>query len=201
MQTGYAPVSFVLGAAVWHVPHQTIRQLLGNAGQNVEIGAMTQAVYDAREVAMTRMQAEAEREQAAGIVGVTVNQSRHVWGEHAVEFLATGTAVRPVPEGAGLSAVRPSLMVLPLSDKPVPVVGRIPTSAVPGEYEIDFEAPGVEMGEMGGVDAGADFETAGADFDGGGADSDGGGADSDGGGADFDGGGFDGGDFGGGGWD
>jgi uncharacterized protein YbjQ (UPF0145 family) len=54
----------------------------------------TQGIYEARELALTRMQAEATEDQASGIVGVGVQVSNHVWGEHATEFLATGTAVR-----------------------------------------------------------------------------------------------------------
>jgi hypothetical protein len=40
------------------------------------------------------MQAEAAEAKASGIVGVSVDVSNHVWGEHATEFLATGTAIR-----------------------------------------------------------------------------------------------------------
>jgi hypothetical protein len=40
------------------------------------------------------MQAEAAAAQSSGVVGVTVDVKNHVWGEHATEFLATGTAVR-----------------------------------------------------------------------------------------------------------
>ena len=43
---------------------------------------------------MTRMQAEATQARSSGIVGVSVAVSNHVWGEHATEFLATGTAIR-----------------------------------------------------------------------------------------------------------
>ena len=40
------------------------------------------------------LQAEADEAKASGIVGVSVDVSNHVWGEHATEFLATGTAIR-----------------------------------------------------------------------------------------------------------
>jgi hypothetical protein len=40
------------------------------------------------------MQAEAAAARASGIVGVTVDVKNHVWGQHATEFLATGTSVR-----------------------------------------------------------------------------------------------------------
>jgi uncharacterized protein YbjQ (UPF0145 family) len=69
---------------------QTLRQ----AGLNQEMLLFTQGVYEARELALSRMQAEAMTAGASGIVGVNVAVSNHVWGEHATEFLATGTAVR-----------------------------------------------------------------------------------------------------------
>ena len=50
---------------------------------------------------MGRMQAEADRDSSTGVVGVRLDHDNHVWGEHAVEFLAFGTAVRDtgtVPE-------------------------------------------------------------------------------------------------------
>ena len=40
------------------------------------------------------MQAEATQASATGIVGVSVAVLNHVWGEHATEFFATGTAIR-----------------------------------------------------------------------------------------------------------
>lgn len=94
-RTGHFPVSFVFGTCVYHVAHQSMMQTLRQVGQNVEMPQYTQAVYDARELAMTRMQAEAERDQATGIVGVHLEHHNHVWGEHAIEFLAYGTAIRP----------------------------------------------------------------------------------------------------------
>jgi hypothetical protein len=41
-----------------------------------------------------RMQVEAATARSSGIVGVDVTVSNHVRGEHATEFLATGTAIR-----------------------------------------------------------------------------------------------------------
>ncbi len=88
-KAGYVPVQFV---------HQSFRQMLRQQGQNVELPNFTQATYDAREIAMARMQAEAERAQAIGVVGVRVTESTRVWGQHAVEFLCLGTSVRRVEE-------------------------------------------------------------------------------------------------------
>jgi uncharacterized protein YbjQ (UPF0145 family) len=97
---GYAPLAFVLGTCVYHVAHLTLRQAWKTVGQNVEMPNFTQATYDAREIAMARMQAEAERDGAEGIVGVRVIEHNHVWGEHAIEFIALGTSVRPVDPSA-----------------------------------------------------------------------------------------------------
>jgi uncharacterized protein YbjQ (UPF0145 family) len=94
LAAGAVPVAFVLGTCVYHIAHQSAMQALRQAGQNQEMVQFTQGVYDARELALSRMQAEAMGARAGGIVGVNVAVSNHVWGEHATEFLATGTAIR-----------------------------------------------------------------------------------------------------------
>jgi len=50
---------------------------------------------------MTRMQDEALRLGAEGIVGVHLEEKSHFWGSHVIEFLAVGTAVRPAPGATG----------------------------------------------------------------------------------------------------
>jgi uncharacterized protein YbjQ (UPF0145 family) len=94
LAAGAVPVSFVLGTCVYHVAHQGVLQTLRQAGRNQEMQQFTQGVYEARELALSRMQAEATAARSSGIVGVTVEVKNHVWGQHATEFLATGTAVR-----------------------------------------------------------------------------------------------------------
>jgi uncharacterized protein YbjQ (UPF0145 family) len=84
----------VLGTCVYHIAHRGVMQSLRQAYQNQEMLQFTQGVYEARELALTRMQAEAAEARSSGIVGVTVDVKNHVWGEHATEFLATGTAIR-----------------------------------------------------------------------------------------------------------
>jgi uncharacterized protein YbjQ (UPF0145 family) len=94
LAAGAVPVAFVLGTCVYHIAHQGVMQSLRQAGQNQEMPNFTQGVYEARELALGRMQSEAEQAGSSGIVGVTVDVKNHVWGEHATEFLATGTAIR-----------------------------------------------------------------------------------------------------------
>jgi uncharacterized protein YbjQ (UPF0145 family) len=94
LAAGAVPVAFVLGTCVYHIAHQSAMQALRQAGRNQEMLQFTQGIYEARELALARMQSEATVAKSSGIVGVSVAVSNHVWGEHATEFLATGTAVR-----------------------------------------------------------------------------------------------------------
>jgi uncharacterized protein YbjQ (UPF0145 family) len=93
LQTGYQPQGLVMGTCVYHIAHRGLGQALSTTGQNVELSNFTQALYEARELAMTRMQDEAERLSATGIVGVRLEEKSHQWGSHTIEFLALGTAV------------------------------------------------------------------------------------------------------------
>jgi uncharacterized protein YbjQ (UPF0145 family) len=113
IQAGYAPLGLVMGSCVYHVAHRSAMTTVGTFGANVEVAAFTQALYDARELAMTRMQAEGESLDAEGIVGVQLNNLAHNWGGHTTEFFAIGTAVRALREDHHIAT--PTL-VLPLTD-------------------------------------------------------------------------------------
>jgi len=93
MQTGHVPLGLVMGTCVYHIAHRSIGQTLRAVGQNVELPNFTQALYEARELAMTRMQDEATELEATGIVGVRLEEKSHMWGAHTIEFLSLGTAV------------------------------------------------------------------------------------------------------------
>src|ERR1700689_3501636 len=114
LEAGYAPLGMVMGSCVYHIAHQGMLKSMGNIGQNVEIPKFTEALYDARELAMSRMQAEAEALGAEGIVGVQLLSLPHRWGGHTTEFFAIGTAIRPLREDHVID--RPQL-VLPLTDR------------------------------------------------------------------------------------
>src|SRR5262249_26408270 len=77
------------GSSIYHIGYQFARW-----GKNVEMNRLTQALYHSRELAMTRMEEEADALGADGIVGVRLTVNLHTWGEHVAEFLAIGTAVR-----------------------------------------------------------------------------------------------------------
>ncbi len=107
MQTGHVPQGLVLGNCVYHIAHRGLAQTLGSVGQNVELPNFTQALYDARELAMTRMQDEAQELGASGIVGVRLEEKSHQWGSHTIEFLALGTAVVKTTENVTLPRPTP----------------------------------------------------------------------------------------------
>ena len=90
----------MLGNCVYHVAHQNVGTWSASSGRNVEMPNYTQALYDARELAMARMQAEAEALEAEGIVGVELHERSHGWGCHVIEFLAIGTAIVPDEGGS-----------------------------------------------------------------------------------------------------
>jgi uncharacterized protein YbjQ (UPF0145 family) len=101
LHAGYRPVGMVMGNCVYYVAPQAGIAQPGwgwqqQPQQNMELTGPTQAFYDARELAMERMQAEAEALEAEGIVGVTVDESNHTWGVNVLEFSAIGTAVKPL---------------------------------------------------------------------------------------------------------
>jgi uncharacterized protein YbjQ (UPF0145 family) len=104
LASGHRPVGLVMGSCVYHVAHQGMLATMRQTGQNVEMPNFTQALYDARELAMERMQREGEELQAEGIVGVQLQERSHGWGSHVIEFFAVGTAIvpseaaRPLPE-------------------------------------------------------------------------------------------------------
>src|SRR6476659_5145915 len=67
-EAGFRPLGLVLGSSIYHVGLQ-----LGRWGKNQELTTLSTAMYDARDLAMTRMEAEARALGADGIVGVRLD--------------------------------------------------------------------------------------------------------------------------------
>src|SRR5438552_6868693 len=88
-EAGFDSVGLVVGSSIYHMGLQ-----VGNWNQNQELTVLSQAMYHARELAMTRMEAEADALGADGIVGVRLDVGRYEWGESLAEFIAIGTAVK-----------------------------------------------------------------------------------------------------------
>jgi uncharacterized protein YbjQ (UPF0145 family) len=112
LRAGYRPAGLVMGNCVYHVARQGMLASLKQVGRNVEMPNFTQALYEARELAMERMQTEADELQSEGIVGARIIERSHGWGSHVIEFFAIGTAV--VSTNPDHQIERPAL-VLPLS--------------------------------------------------------------------------------------
>ncbi|HEX7602553.1 MAG TPA: heavy metal-binding domain-containing protein [Polyangiaceae bacterium] len=93
LRAGYRPLGFVMGNCVYHIAQQGLVGWLTSSNKNMELPNYTQGLYDARELAMERMQTEAQDLRAEGIVGVTVEETNHSWGNQMLEFSAVGTAV------------------------------------------------------------------------------------------------------------
>src|SRR5262245_24769715 len=93
-QAGFEPLGLVMGTSLYHIGYQ-------RAGwkQNMELEVVTQAMYSARELAMTRMEEEADVLGADGIVGVRLDVRRKAWATSMAEFLAIGTAVKAIQPG------------------------------------------------------------------------------------------------------
>jgi uncharacterized protein YbjQ (UPF0145 family) len=114
LRTGHRPVGLVMGSCVYHVAHQGALKSLTQTGRNIELPNFTQALYDARELAMTRMQSEARDLGAKGMVGVQLHETSHGWESHTIEFFAVGTAILAT-EGA--PPVEPPDAVLDMSGR------------------------------------------------------------------------------------
>jgi uncharacterized protein YbjQ (UPF0145 family) len=100
LKSGYRPVSLVIGNCVYHVAHQTLAGWFKTVQQNVEMPNFTQALYDARELAMERMQYEAQTDGATGVIGAEITEKTHgMWDSHVIEFFAVGTSVVPYNPG------------------------------------------------------------------------------------------------------
>ena len=86
---GFDPLGLVVGSSIYHVGVQ-----VANWGRNQEMTVLSEAMYNARDLAMTRMEEEANDLGADGIIGVRLDVSHYDWGGQMTEFIAIGTAVR-----------------------------------------------------------------------------------------------------------
>jgi len=88
-EAGFRPLGLVLGSSIYHVGIQ-----VGRWSKNMELDQLSGAMYHARELAMTRMEAEADQLGADGIVGVRLKVEFRDFGSDIAEFIAIGTAVK-----------------------------------------------------------------------------------------------------------
>src|SRR5579863_8368845 len=88
-KAGFEPLQVCVGSCVYHVGIQYGAWWY----KRRELDVLSKAMYNARELAMSRMRAEAAAMGADGIVGVKLTIKRMEWDEHLLEFIAIGTGV------------------------------------------------------------------------------------------------------------
>src|SRR5579875_1898892 len=88
-RAGFHPLGLVMGSSIYHIGVQR-----GNWGSSQEMNKLSEAMYNARELAMNRMEEEADQLGADGVVGVRLDVNYYEWGSDAAEFIAMGTAVK-----------------------------------------------------------------------------------------------------------
>src|SRR5437660_2858963 len=71
-EAGFDPLGLVVGSSIYHIGLQTRRW---NKSQEMDV--LSQAMYEARELAMTRMEEEADDLGADGVVGVRLDIGRY----------------------------------------------------------------------------------------------------------------------------
>ncbi len=104
-QAGFEPLGLVVGSSIYHIGWQPLWATFSGYGYgaqrpNGELQTLTQAKYEARELAMARMEAEADALGADGVIGVRLTVGQYDWGADLAEFMAIGTAVRARAKGA-----------------------------------------------------------------------------------------------------
>lgn len=123
---GFRPVGLAVGncsyyqVPSWNTQSITTGGFFGGSWQNAELPDYTQAVYNARELAMERMEAEAREVGATGIVGADVHveakpqEIELANHQHRIDmlyhFTAIGTAIAPAPA----PPMKPIPMIVPL---------------------------------------------------------------------------------------
>jgi uncharacterized protein YbjQ (UPF0145 family) len=88
-QAGFEALGLVMGSSIYHVGFQWQRWSVSQ-----ELDILTKAMFEARELAMTRMEEEADLLGADGVVGVRLVFKQYAMDEGVLEFQAIGTAIR-----------------------------------------------------------------------------------------------------------
>jgi uncharacterized protein YbjQ (UPF0145 family) len=110
VNVGFLPIRLVMGVSVYSLGLKggifSALQTLGGG----EVAGLTEILYEAREKALARIEADAERCSADEVVGVKTRI--YDLGGGLIEFMAIGTAVKKVEGAATRSAALPPQAVL-----------------------------------------------------------------------------------------
>src|SRR3954454_12427985 len=88
-QTGFAPLGLVMGTCIFHVG---LQQSKWSVSQELQV--LSQAMYQCRELAMARMETEADALGADGVIGVRIRSLNYQFASDVLEFVAVGTAIK-----------------------------------------------------------------------------------------------------------
>jgi len=88
-EAGFEALGLVLGSCIYHMGFQWQKW---NVSQELDV--LSTAMFRARELAMTRMEEEADLLGADGIVGVRLVFQKYAMDNDVLEFQAIGTAIR-----------------------------------------------------------------------------------------------------------
>lgn len=129
-RVGLRPVSQVMGSSVYHVGWQGMPGSYFGIGRgSYELTVLSEAWNQARGLALSRLQQEAQHAGADAVVGVRIRWGAHDFAPNSVEMVAVGTAVRtgsaepsPTPVLTDLSG-QELYNLLSAGYRPVGVVG------------------------------------------------------------------------------
>jgi len=107
---GYMPLGMVLGNCVYSMG--AFRGWMANlkGAFRGEVADVSKLMYDARELALSRMQAEADALGADGVIGVDLRIEYMHEGEW-MEITAVGTAIKYVGQQAGAGGSRAQVVL------------------------------------------------------------------------------------------
>lgn len=88
---GFEPLGQVMGSSIYHVGWQYMPTYTWTSG---ELTVLTEAFYNARHLALSRIQQEAALLGATHVIGVRLEFRQYDWGVGLLEFAAIGTAIR-----------------------------------------------------------------------------------------------------------
>jgi len=134
-EAGYEPISQVMGSSFMRVGWNSMNNAYGFGWPSTgELQQLTTAHKQARQLAISRMQKEAEALGAHGIIGVHIKNRDFTWSSDVTEFTAVGTAIR-IPGNEALAG-----------KKQMPFTSTLSGQEFWQLYESGFWPTGVVMG-------------------------------------------------------
>ncbi|HEV2592014.1 MAG TPA: heavy metal-binding domain-containing protein [Gaiellaceae bacterium] len=100
-RAGVRPVALVTGSSVYHVGWQSMPGSWLAQAVSQELDVLSHAWNEARRLAFSRLQQEAELAGAHAVVGLDQTVGAHDWMSGSIEYMTFGTAVREDGDATG----------------------------------------------------------------------------------------------------